>query len=235
MDAQAEVRVLVVDDDFFARSDLTARLARHSQIRVVGEADSPGRALALLAAGTLEAAPDVVLLDLDYEDGDFDPARFVLPLRVQAPGVHVLGMSVREDDGAALRAVQAGIDGVAWKNELRSTVCRAILCIHTGRRVFTPGVVRDLLGRVSHLPGKVEVVCSSRQAHLTPRLEQVARLWCEAGLGAREIAEEMHLSEHTVRGYVKQIYQILGLDEHEARPGHRQQAYERRVDAPGEC
>ena len=235
MEGQAEVRVLVVDDDFYARSDLVVRLARHSHIRVVGEAASPAHLLALLAAGTLEAAPDVVLLDLDYEDGSFAPEVLVPELRLLVAGVRVLGMSVREDEGMALRAVEAGIDGVAWKNELCSTVCRAVLCTHAGRCVFTPGVVRDLLGRVGRLPGKIEVVCATGQVHLTPRLEQVARLWCEAGLGAREIAEEMHLSEHTVRGYVKQIYQVLGLSDDEARSGHRQQAYERRVDAPGEC
>ena len=97
------------------------------------------------------------------------------------------------------------------------------------------GVARALLGRVQHLPGAAGIVAAPATPALTPRLEQVARLWCEAGLGAREIAEELHLREQTVRGYIKQIYQVLGVAEDGPAANPRQRAYEVRAEGePGE-
>ncbi len=223
-----EARVFVIDDDFFARSDLRNRLARHSRIRVVGEAGGPGEALELLRDGACEAPPHVVVLDLAYEDPSFCPASFLQELRALLPTARVLGISVRKDDALALDAYRASVDGVLWKEEVGQRICRAVLRIHEGARLVTPGVARALLGQVSRLP---EVFASEGHV-LTPRLEQVARLWCEAGMSAHEIAEELHLAEQTVRGYIKEIYQVLGVAESGSQRNRRQRAYEAHADGP---
>jgi len=224
-----EIRVLVIDDDYFARSDLVGRLARHSRIRVVGEAASPKAALELLRSKALDAGPDVVLLDLAYEDAGFRSAEFLPELRALLPDAKVLGLSVREDEGLALDAIRAGVHGVLWKNEVRGRICRAVIRLHGNGCVFTPGVAQHLLGKVGPLPGRAQVIEAPEGRWLTPRLEQVARLWCEVGMTAREIADELHLSEQTVRGYIKEIYQVLGVADDDSAAARRQQAYEARA------
>lgn len=225
-----EVRVLVVDDDFFARSDLLGRLARHSRVRVVGEADGPEPALSLLHSGQLEAQPQVILVDLAYEQAEIDMAHFIAEACKLIPGVKVLGMSVRQDETLALQAIRAGAAGVVWKNEVRSRICTAVIRTQEGFCMFTAGVVARLCGQDRLLPDEVRVVGRPEDRQFTPRVSQVARLWCEEGMSAREIAQELHLTVSTIRGYVKEIYQVLGVADRPEGQESRQSAYESQVD-----
>jgi two-component system nitrate/nitrite response regulator NarL len=214
---QSKPRVLVVDDDYFVRQALTALLTKDPRIEILNATPTPADALDWLEESQLQA--DIILLDLEFREGDISGLEAIPALREAAPESAILLFSMTRDDDVILEAIQAGADGYLWKNDAATGIASAILRAHEGRFVVTESVARLMFGKVSDLIGQrpAEVLPKEKKyADLTQRMTQVARLFCLDGLSASEIAEELHISENTVRGHIKSAYEILGADNRQA-------------------
>lgn len=151
----------------------------------------PGRRAALTAAGleVVDAAPDVVVVDLD-DTG----AGAVAAALVATPSAAVLAVSA--DAGAALAAVRAGAAGVVGPDEVVGAVPR----IAAGEPVFSPGLAAVVL----------EARGGPGPTRLTERESDVLRLVVE-GLTARQIATRLVLSPRTVENHVQNLLRKLRL------------------------
>lgn len=208
-------RVLVVDDDYFVRQALTALLTKDPRTEISFAAATPAEALRWLSDGSPDHSVDVVLLDLEFKEGDLNGLEAIPLLRQANPTMAILLFSMARDDSVILAAIKAGADGYLWKNEAAAGIASAIVRVHEGGFVVTPSIAQLLFGRVSELHGNrlAEVLPNPKEfADLTTRMSQVVRLFCVDGLSAPEIASELHISEHTVRGHIKSAYEILGAD-----------------------
>jgi DNA-binding NarL/FixJ family response regulator len=159
--------------------------------------------------------PDIILLDLDFKHTRESGLEAIIPLKNLLPQTGILIFSASRDENSILEAMQAGADGYIWKNDAAEGLGSAIERVKDGSFVITESIARLIYGKFSGLiderPAEI-LPESKRYLDLTERVEQVMRLFCFESMSALEIAETLHLSENTVRGYIKAGYEVVGAN-----------------------
>ncbi|MDQ0912835.1 DNA-binding NarL/FixJ family response regulator [Streptomyces canus] len=204
------VRLLLCDDHAVVRAGLRALLASADGIDVVGEAATGEEALAMAA----HLGPDVVLMDLQLDDG-MDGVTAIRQLTAEGSrGPRVLVLTMFDTDADITRAIQAGATGYLLKAEQPEELFTAIRDAASGRSTLSAPVADRLLTRLR----SPRPALSAREHEI---LAQLAR-----GLGNREIARALFISEATVKTHLGRIYGKLGV---ETRAGAVAVAKERRL------
>ena len=199
MSSGAPIRVLVVDDHPVVRDGLRGMLERQPDLEVVGEA---GDGLAALAA-VARTRPDLVLLDLRMPV--LDGVGTIERLAAEHPDVRVLVLTTYDEDVDIVRAVEAGATGYLLKDVPREELFRGIRAAARGEPVLAPSVAARLMGRLRTPPQDVP---SDRELEV---LGLVAR-----GLTNRAIAQELFISEATVKTHLVHAFAKLGVDDRTA-------------------
>ncbi|MFF9350830.1 response regulator [Streptomyces sp. NPDC014734] len=193
LNATPPVRILLCDDHVVVRAGLLALLGSEPDIEVVGEAGSGEEAIALAA----RLAPDVVLMDLQLGEG-IDGAEATR--RISTTGVHVLVLTTYDTDADITRAIEAGATGYLLKAERPEELFAAIRSAARGRTTLSPPVASRVMARMR-----------SPRPTLTEReLDILGQL--SHGLGNRDIARALFISEATVKTHLGRIYDKLGVD-----------------------
>lgn len=188
------IRILVVDDHPVVRDGVAARLAAESDFEVVGEADNGPDAVLRTAA----LDPDVVVLDLRMPGGSgVDAVRAMKRQRLRAA---VLVLTTYDTDADMVAAIEAGAAGYLLKDAPAQTLVEAVRATAAGETVLSPAVATRL---ASHLRAP------RRSARLSAREREVLVLVAR-GRPNREIAEELFVSEATVKTHLAHIYDKLG-------------------------
>ncbi|MFJ9009845.1 response regulator [Streptomyces canus] len=204
------VRLLLCDDHAVVRAGLRALLASADGIDVVGEAATGEEALAMAA----HLGPDVVLMDLQLDDG-MDGVTAIRRLTAEGSrGPRVLVLTMFDTDADITRAIEAGATGYLLKAEQPEELFTAIRDAASGRSTLSAPVADRLLTRLR----SPRPALSAREHEI---LAQLAR-----GLGNREIARALFISEATVKTHLGRIYGKLGV---ETRAGAVAVAKERRL------
>lgn len=190
------VRILVCDDHVVVRAGLLALLDSAPGIEVVGEAGTGEEALALAA----RLAPDVVLMDLQLGAG-IDGVETTRRLTAGTGRVpHVLVLTTYDTDADITRAIEAGATGYLLKAERPEELFAAIHAATQGR----PALSGPVAGRVMANLRRPRPALTGRERDI---LAQLA-----TGLGNREIARALYISEATVKTHLRRIYDKLGVD-----------------------
>ncbi|WP_329139402.1 response regulator transcription factor [Streptomyces sp. NBC_00670] len=203
------VRLLLCDDHAVVRAGLRALLSSADGIEVVGEAGSGEEALALAA----RLRPDVVLMDLQLGDG-IDGVTATRELTSEAAAPRVLVLTMFDTDADITRAVEAGATGYLLKAERPEELFAAIRDAAAGRTALSAPVADRLLARLRDPRPSL----SEREREILQQLS--------GGLGNREIARALFISEATVKTHLQRIYGKLGV---ETRAGAVAVAKERRL------
>ncbi|QJS99947.1 response regulator transcription factor [Streptomyces asoensis] len=204
------VRLLLCDDHAVVRAGLRALLSSADGIDVVGEAGTGEETLALAA----RLRPDVVLMDLQL-DGGMDGVTATRRLTGgPEAGPRVLVLTMFDTDADITRAIEAGATGYLLKAERPDELFAAIRAAAAGRTALSAPVADRLLTRLR----SPRPTLSAREHEI---LAQLAR-----GLGNREIARALFISEATVKTHLGRIYGKLGV---ETRSGAVAVAKERRL------
>ncbi|MEU5740419.1 MULTISPECIES: response regulator transcription factor [Streptomyces] len=200
------VRILVCDDHVVVRAGLLALLDSAPGIEVVGEAGTGEEALALCA----RLAPDVVLMDLQLGagiDGVETTRRLTTgagttgaPTTGTGRAPHVLVLTTYDTDADITRAIEAGATGYLLKAERPEELFAAIHAAAQGRTALSGPVA----GRVMANLRRPRPALTDRERDI---LAQLA-----TGLGNREIARALFISEATVKTHLRRIYDKLGVD-----------------------
>ena len=132
------IRVLVVDDHTLFREGLIALLDAAPQTEVVGEAGTGREALARVE----EVSPDVVLMDIMMPDmNGIEATRRILNDRA---GVHIIMLTMLEDDDSLFAAMCAGARGYILKGADKAEVLRTVEAVAGGEALFGPAIARRL-------------------------------------------------------------------------------------------
>jgi DNA-binding NarL/FixJ family response regulator len=202
------IRVLIADDHPLFRGGLRSLLESVPDMEVVGEATSGDEAVELARS----TRPDVVVMDLNMPGlGGIEATRRILEA---VKDLHVLVMTMQEDDEAVFAALRAGALGYQLKGAVQTETLRAIRAVANGEAILGPAVA-ERLQRYLTAPPAAEPADAFPQ--LTEREIEVLQLLAERRSNA-EIAAALFLSQKTVRNYVSAILDKLQVaDRAEAR------------------
>ena len=201
--ATQELSLLIVDDHAIFREGLRALLDMEKDFVVVGEASRGDEAVAMVADGP----PDVILLDLHLPDGN--GADFCRQILQVSPESKVLILSAYENDQEVTAALISGASGYVLKTVGGERLADNIRSVHQGEVLLAPTVaakVVDQLSRLREETGRQEEALEV----LTPREREVFFL-ASRGLKNAEIADDLYLSEKTIKTHLRNIYNKLNL------------------------
>jgi len=193
------VRILIADDHPLFRKGLRTLLESEPGFAVLGEATTGEEAIAM--ADT--SHPDVLLLDLKMPGKTgFEAARAI---RAGSPDIHILIVTLFQDDESIFAALRAGARGYVLKDTSEEEMLRAIRAVASGEAIFSPGVASRMIGFFAssreELPQDIFSDLTSREREI---LELIAR-----GVANTSIAEQLFISLKTVRNHVSNIYSKL--------------------------
>jgi DNA-binding NarL/FixJ family response regulator len=203
--AEAELRIVVADDQASVREGLVTILNLTPGISVVASAADGQRALELVA----EHSPDAILLDLHMPVLDGIETAAILSAR--HPDVAIVVLTTYADDESILAALRAGARSYLTKNADRAEIARALRSAVNGLSVLDPAVHAALLAatgaRYPSEPTPVSKV--DLPDGLTVREAQVLALLA-GGLTNPEIAARLVLSSHTIKTHLNHIFAKTG-------------------------
>lgn len=198
------IKVLLVDDQSLIRQGLRALLELESDLEIVGEAENGENAINLVA----QLQPDVVLLDIRMPI--MDGVAATQEIHQRFPGIKVLVLTTFDDDQYVTAALQNGAMGYLLKDTPSEELAVAIRAVHKGYTQLGPGIVRKLLTQFPSTTATQSPPAPPSLAELTPREKEVLRL-IATGASNREIAQELYISEGTVKNHVTNILNRLNL------------------------
>jgi DNA-binding NarL/FixJ family response regulator len=187
--------VLIAEDHTLVSQGLEVLLASVEDIDLVGVVDSGDDAVEKASSGDI----DVILMDVNL-GASMSGIQATKRIKEQFPQTKVLVLTMFTDPGTVAEAVKAGADGYLSKGSSREAVVRAIMDVGEGRAVLDPNVTEGIFGRIS---GKDPHALSDRELEV---LQEISH-----GRSTREVAEIVHVSEETVKTYLKAIYRKLGV------------------------
>jgi two-component system nitrate/nitrite response regulator NarL len=190
------IRILIADDHPMFRDGVAMSLEAEADLEVVAQASSAEEAVELAK----RLRPNVVILDVSMPT--MGGVAAAAEIAAQETGVRIVMLTVSEDSDVLLAALKAGAHGYALKGisaaELRSVIRR----VANGETFITPALAAEMIFEFSRPQRKDPV--SELTAREGAVLDGIAR-----GFTNREIAEQLHLSEKTVKHYVTLVLQKL--------------------------
>jgi DNA-binding NarL/FixJ family response regulator len=190
------IRIAIADDHPVVREGLVAMLETEPDFQVVGTAATGAEAVALVA----RTDPDVMLLDLELPE--LDGVAVLRRLVAEVARVRVIVFTVFDTDERIIAAVEAGAAGYLLKGAPRAELFAAVRTVAAGgsllASVASSAVLRRVRGEVP--PGGPSLTPREREV-----LEALAR-----GLGNKQIAAELGVSERTVKFHVSSLFVKLG-------------------------
>ncbi|MFP4511666.1 MAG: response regulator [Acidimicrobiales bacterium] len=196
----ASTRLFLLDDHEIVRRGLRELLEASGQFEVVGEAGTAEEALSRIPA----TRPDVAVLDVRLPDGD--GVEVCREVRSKHPEIACLMLTSYSDDEALFEAIMAGAAGYLLKQVKGNDLIEAIQSVAAGQSLLDPTLTQKVLERI-----RTGVVEDERTAQLTEQELRIFELIGE-GLTNRQIAEQVHLAEKTVKNYVSNLLMKLGMD-----------------------
>ncbi|MFK4759885.1 response regulator [Microbacterium sp. ZW T5_45] len=197
------IRVLLVDDQELIRLGFRMVIEAEDDLVVVGEA-SDGRSA---IAQTAVLHPDVVLMDVRMPGLDGIAATEAIVH--EHPSTRVLVWTTFDLDEYAFGAIGAGASGFLLKDAHRHELLSAVRAVHRGDAVLSPRITRVLLDRVG-VGGQERTPAASAAVESLTERERGVFLAIARGLSNAEIAEELYVSESTVKTHVGRVLAKLG-------------------------
>jgi DNA-binding NarL/FixJ family response regulator len=187
------IRILAVDDHALLREGIAALIATEPGMTLVGTC-SNGRE-AIQEFRTLR--PDVTLMDLQMPEMSGLDA--IIAIRSEFPDARIIVLSTYAGDAQVVRALKAGASGYLLKNLVHNELLDTIRSVHAGRRSLSPEV-------------SIELATHSTDDPLTPAEINVLRL-IAAGNSNKHIADQLGITEDTVKGRVRNLLSKLGAND----------------------
>jgi DNA-binding NarL/FixJ family response regulator len=191
MDAEASpIRILVVDDHPVVRQGVVGLVGGQPDMSIVGQAANGREAIQQFRVHR----PDIVLMDLQMPEMNGLDA--LMAIRDEAPEARIVVLTTYSGDAQVLRAIKAGARAYLLKSALHRELLETIRAVHVGKKSMSAEVSYELAEHAT-------------DDALTPAEIRVLRLIAQ-GNANKEIAEQLSVSEETVKGQVRNILSKLG-------------------------
>ncbi len=192
-DGSAQIRILAVDDHALAREGIAVLVATQPDMTLVAEASNGREAIQQFRTHR----PDVTLMDLQMPE--MNGIEALIAIRNEFPEAKVIVLTTYKGDVQILRALKAGAQGYLLKNTFHKELLETIRAVHAGRKALSP-------------EASYEIAEHATDDALTPAEIAVLRL-IAAGNANKQIADQLSITEETVKSRVKSIFSKLGAND----------------------
>ncbi|MFZ0547468.1 MAG: response regulator transcription factor [Candidatus Promineifilaceae bacterium] len=204
------IRILLVDDQALFREGLRTLLSIRSDLEVVGEAEN-GREAVEMAA---KLRPDVILMDLRMPV--LNGVAATRQLQVERPESKVIVLTTFDDDEYIFDGLRAGAVGYLLKDVSSDKLVEAIRAAARGESFLEPSIAAKVVAEFNRLSGggrSRETATTERQPLAEPLSERELEILgvLAAGASNREIAQQLYITEGTVKNHVTNILGKLGV------------------------
>jgi DNA-binding NarL/FixJ family response regulator len=189
------LKVLITEDHRLVSQGLEAMLSMTEDLELTDVVSRGDHAI----EKTKNQHIDVILMDVNLGEG-MNGIEATREIKKQSPDTKVLILTMFTDPGTVAEAVKAGADGYLSKGSSREAVVQAIRDVAQGRSVLDPNVTEGIFGRIGERGPKA---LTDRELTVLQQLTH--------GKSTREVAEHIHVSEETVKTYLKQIFRKLNV------------------------
>ena len=187
------IRILAVDDHPLVREGIAGMVNLQPDMTLVGEASNGREALQQFRTHH----PDVTLMDLQMPEMNGLDA--LIAIRNEFPNARVIVLTTYTGDVQIARALKAGAQAYLLKNTLHKELLETIRVVHAGKRTLSP-------------EASYEIAEHAMDDALTPAETAVLRL-IAAGNANKQIADQLSITEETVKSRVKSILSKLGAND----------------------
>jgi len=189
----SSIRIMTVDDHPLLRQGIAVIIKTQPDMQVVAEACDGEDAIAQFRLHR----PDVTLMDLQMPNVNGTEA--ISRIRSEFPDAKILVLSTYAGDVQILRAIKAGARGYLLKGNVRTELLEAIRTVHTGKKALSA-------------EASYEIAEHATDDALTPAEIAVLRL-IAAGNANKQIADQLSITEETVKSRVKNILSKLDAND----------------------
>jgi len=194
------IRVLIASASAVRRAGLETIIKTTPPLKLVGSAHG----ISALSTQAREFQPDIILADLERADPNFI-ALVSSIWQAHAAPLFVILIDA-PDSGWTSRALRAGVKAILPRDALSEEIFSAIQAVHSGFVILDPEVTQELARHV-HLESADHVPAAFDE--LTTREIEVLRMMSE-GLGNKQIASRLGISDHTIKFHISSILDKLG-------------------------
>jgi DNA-binding NarL/FixJ family response regulator len=187
------IRVLTVDDHALIRDGVAALIANQKDMRLVGEASNGREAIEQFRSHR----PDVTLMDLQMPE--MNGINALIAIRSEFPDARIILLTTYAGDALCKRAMQAGARAYILKGNVRKDLLDTIRAVRAGKKILHPEVAAELATHAA------DDALSEREIEV---LSLIA-----AGNSNKLVADQLAISEDTVKGHVKSILSKLGVND----------------------
>lgn len=187
------IKVMIVEDHTVVSQGLESMLASVDGLELIKTRSSGAAAV----SAVVEEQPDVVLMDVSLR-GEMSGIDATREIKSASSGVKVLMLTMYTDPATVAEAIKAGANGYMSKGASRDALVQAIRDVDEGNAVLDPTVTDGVFGRIG---GRNPQALSDREVTVLQALSN--------GLATKQVAQEMHLSEETIKTYLTQVFRKL--------------------------
>lgn len=198
------IRILLVDDQTLVRQGIQTLLDLEEDLIVVGAAANGQQALAMVE----QMQPDVVLMDVRMPVMDGVAATGEITKRW--PHIGVIILTTFDDDEYVIEGLKAGARGYMLKDADSSEIVEAVRIVARGEALIQPSITRKVLAEFTRLAGRGAPAMLPLAEPLTEREMDVLR-GIATGQSNREIADQLCISEGTVKNHVSNLLAKLAV------------------------
>jgi two-component system, NarL family, response regulator DevR len=198
--ARTKITVFLLDDHEVVRRGVRDLLEASGELEVIGEASTAEEALSRIPA----VRPQVAVLDVRLPDGN--GVEVCRSIRSDHPEIACLMLTSYSDDEALFEAIMAGAAGYVLKQIRGNDLVAAVKHVATGASLLDPALVGRVMARLRNPPQEDE-----RLGRLSDQERRILDLIAQ-GMTNRQIANELHLAEKTIKNYVSNLLMKLGME-----------------------
>jgi DNA-binding NarL/FixJ family response regulator len=198
------MKILVVEDHVLFREGLVSLLTSQSKFSVVGEAGSIQDAISM----TQKLKPDLVLLDVDLPDGSGIDA--IKHLLLKRSNTKIVVLAAHENEEHLLTAIGNGAIGYLSKNIPMSQLLKTLQAIDRGEAALSRSMTGRIIDEFQRMVNP-DFRNDPDWDKLTPRESEILEILC-TGATNQEIADQLFISENTVKVHVHSILEKLNVN-----------------------